>query len=148
MVKRLTLTEDHLKLIAAIKFDEFDMGKSVVTTVYENGAKETVTKEVEAGRTRYAWGVDQWNLFGGSDVIGDVAMIVGEWDNRIVGSENLPLGTRFPDEIENYLWDLYQYIWENLVYIESLVHYFCNKGGLTPGTYKCIDTKLNWVRED
>ena len=147
MIKRITLTEDHLKLISAIKFDEFDMSKTVVTTILEDGKKETVTREIEKGRDRYAWGVDQWNLFGGSDVIEDVAMIVGEWENRIPGTENQPLGARFPEDIESRLWDLYQYIWTNLVYIESLVHYFCNKGGLVPGTYKCVDTRMDWIKE-
>lgn len=147
MIKRLVLTEEHLKLISALKFDEFDMSKTVVTSVLTDGTKETVTRDIEEGNKRYAWGIDQWNLFGGSNVIDDVAMIIGDWETRIPGTENMPLGAHFPKEVEDHLWDLYQYIWTNLVYIESLVHYFCAKGGLTPGTYKCIDTEQRWVKE-
>lgn len=127
MIKKLTLTEDHLKLISAIKIEKFSFGP-------------------DSTHGELGWGINQYNLFGGTYVLEDVAIILGKYDQVIAGTEEDAEGPDFPDEVKNYMWELYQYIWENMVYIFSLVFYFATRGGLTPGTYKCKDTLKEWTK--
>lgn len=122
-IKKITLTEDHLRLISNIKFEKF--------TLSEGTASE-----------RFAWGIDQWNLFGGTFVLEDVSIIIGKYDQAY--DRDSATGPRFDKELENYMWGLYEYIYENLTFILDLVLKFSNKGGLKVGTYKCIDYELDW----
>lgn len=128
MIKKLTLTEDHIKLISAIKVEEFAFGAD--------------SKNGELG-----WGFNQYNLFGGTYVLEDVSIILGMYDRHIEGTEEDPQGVDFSDDDKAYMWGLYSYIWENMVYIMSLVLYYAGRGGITPGTYKCIDTLREWTKE-
>ena len=122
-IKKLNLTEDHLRLISNIKFEKFTFSQ---------------TPEIE----HFGWGIDQWNLFGGTYVLEDVSIIIGKYDLAIeVDGAN---GPRFNIELENYMWELYEYICDNLTFIMSLVLQYSTKGGLKVGTYKCIDYELNW----
>jgi hypothetical protein len=129
MIKKITLTEDHIKLISAIKVEEFAFGPN--SRVGELG-----------------WGFNQYNLFGGTFVLEDVSILIGRYDKHIVGTEEDPQGVDFEDEDKKYMWGLYQYIWDNMVYIMSLVLTFAGKGGISPGTYKCKDTLKDWVKVD
>ena len=56
-IKKITLTEDHLRLISNIKFEKFTVSQGTATE-------------------RFAWGIDQWNLFGGTFVLEDVSIIL------------------------------------------------------------------------
>ena len=127
MIKKITLTEDHLKLISAIKVEEFQFG-------------------ADSGNGELGWGFNQYNLFGGTYVLEDVAIILGKYDQHIEGTEEDPQGMDFPEDVKNYMWECYSYIWENMVYIMSLVLYYSTRGGLIPGTYKCKDTVREWTR--
>lgn len=127
MTKKITLTEDHLKLISAIKVEEFYFDK-------------------ESHNGELAWGFNQYNLFGGTYVLEDVSIILGLYDKHIPGTEEDPMGVDFPDDLKDYMWGLYSDIWENMVYIMSLIFYYTTRGGLTPGTYKCKDTLKEWER--
>lgn len=116
----LHLTEDHLKLIPFFGVQEF------------NDSNIGVSKEP---------------LFClGSHLLEDMAMILGKMDKAIPNTENDPEGRAFEDETENYLLDLHQYLIDNLFYIESLIHQFVTKGGITPGTYECIDSDFIWSK--
>lgn len=163
-IKKITLTEDHLKLIENINFEKFNFddkqkieelrGYALSLELKPKKKKDEVTendyyiekiKDLEANE-RFGWGIDQWNMFGGTYVLEDVALILGKLDQAIQGTEEDPTGRHFPLELEDYMWDLYRYIYENMEYIISLVLYYSNKGGLTPGTYKCIDNIKNWEK--
>ena len=78
----------------------------------------------------------------------DIALILGKFDQFVPGTEEDPLGRQYPKELEDYWWGLYDYIYLNMEYIISLVFWSVRNGGLTPGTYKCIDTIKNWEKED
>jgi hypothetical protein len=122
-IKRITLTEDHLRLISNIKFEKFVLNDS-------------------AWSERFAWGIDQWNLFGGTYVLEDISMIIGKYGEAIeIDGAN---GPKFNKELEDYMWEIYEYIVDNLTFIMDLVLKFSSKGGLKVGTYKCIDYELNW----
>jgi hypothetical protein len=128
-IKKLTLTEDHIKLIRAmnpVKFEFDDDSKNAHIGV----------------------GYDNFSIWGGSYLYEDIALVLGFFEESLEGTENDYTGRRYSPEREAYMNELYDFFDENLFYIESLVHQFCDKGGLTPGTYKCIDYQLNWEKID
>lgn len=127
MIKKITLTDEHLKLIENIKFEAFE---------FDN----------ESENTRFGWGIDQYSLFGGTYCLEDTSRILGCYDKHLPGTEDDPLGVDFPEDIKNHLWDLYYYLWDNMEYIISLVLSYINKGGLTPGTYQCLSTEKIWKK--
>lgn len=127
MIKKIELNEDLLKLIENIKFEAFEFNKD--------------SKNAHIG-----WGIDQYSLFGGTYCLEDTSIILGLYDKHIPGTENDALGVDFPEDIKNKLWGYYSYIWDNIEYIISLVLYYSNKGGLHPGTYKCIAEEKNWEK--
>jgi hypothetical protein len=128
-IKKLKLTEDHLRLIQYIKFQKFDFNEKKRSKI-----------------SHYGWGIDQYNLFGGNYVLEDIAIAIGKYDQMFEDTKEDATGPRFPQELEDYMMDLYEYIWTNLEFIESLIHQYVVKGGLTPGTYKCFDNELYWEK--
>ena len=163
-IKKITLTEDHLKLISNIRFEKFNFDeKQKLNRLKEyafdldlqpNSKDGEVSKndfilgEISDfdGNERFGWGIDQWSLFGGTYVLEDVAMIIGKFDKVIPESIEEPTGCRFPPELEEYMYGLYNYIYDNMEYIISLVLFYSTRGGLTPGTYKCINNIKNWEK--
>lgn len=127
MIKKITLTEEHLALIQNIRFEAFEFEPSSVNS-------------------RFGWGIDQYSLFGGTYFLEDASRILGCYDQHIPGTEEDPLGPDFPEELKNHLWGLYDYIWGNIEYILSLVLFYSSNGGLKPGTYKCKSTEKIWTR--
>lgn len=115
----LELTEDHLKLIRNIFYQDFDDDKC---------------------------GIDKNNLYGGNFILEDVAISIGRYNEMIPGSQDDYDGPKFTDELSEYMWNLHVYISENLHFIESLVHQFVVQGGITPGKYTCIDYEGIWKR--
>ena len=170
MIKKLTLTEDHIKLIKNIKFDAFDMGEYFSTegVNYAIGEIESskdnlkkfgtlrdellrVKEQLEIVSDKKeckAWGIDQWNLFGGTFVMEDVALILDHFGDFIPGTEESPMGKRYPKELEDYFWESYLFIVENLVLIINLIFYYVDKGGITPGTYKVNTKDMIWEKID
>ena len=118
-IKRITLDEDKIKLISNLTPIETE--KSVHYDI--NG------------------------LWGGSYLFEDMAMILGFYDEYIQGTEKDYEGKRYAPEKETYMHELYSWVISNIFYIESLVHFYASRGGLEPGTYKCIDTELYWEKE-
>ena len=126
--KTLTLTDEHIALISNIKFEKFVFDdkehysqlKSLVNDLELSKDKkakelnETTLNEIYnfEPHSRFGWGCDQWNLFGGTYVLEDIAMILGYFNQALEDSENLASGRRFPVELENKMYDLY----DNLVF--------------------------------
>lgn len=194
-IQKLKLTEDHLRLIRALRFDKISWGEKYNISKLDNivedlteahekigsaimhyeqnekvskhNLKFALEQEIainialeQAGKTReymkdfteerghYAWAVDQWNLWGGGYVFEDIARLIGRYDEVIPETINDTTGPRFPEELENYMLGLYNDIYNNLDSIVSLVFQFSTEGGLTPGTYKCINYQKVWERVD
>jgi len=126
---KIKLNEERLKLIENIKFEKFVF-------------------DMDTRNGRYGWGIDQYSLFGGSYALEDIALILGHWDEYIRGTENDPMGRHYPEELENHMWELYHYIWDNMEHIIRLVFYFNDKGGLTPGEYKFDTNNETWEKID
>lgn len=121
MLKKITLTEDHLKLIPMFFIQEFN--------------------DEEVGITKN-------QIFSlGSHLLEDMAIILGLTDKMIPNTKNDAEGAAFEDETEQYMLSLFEYISENLFYIESLIHQFVCRGGISAGTYKCKEEELIWEKE-
>lgn len=127
-IVRITLTDDILKVISGLRFEKFSFSK-------------------DSENKRYGWGIDEYGMYGGTYVLEDISILIGRYNEHIPGTEENPLGVEFPEELTNYMWEIHDYIVENLEYIENLIHTYINKGGLTPGTYKCKSNELDWIKE-
>jgi hypothetical protein len=126
-VLKITLTEDMLKLISNIHYGE--------------------VPQLDSSRHTVAYGIDFNSLYGGS-TLEDVAYIIGRYDEHIPGTEEDALGADFPKELKDYMFNMHVYIVDHIQDIEELVHWFSNKGGLKPGTYKCKSHERIWEREE
>lgn len=160
--KTLTLTNEHIALISNIKFEKFVFDdkehysrlKNLVSDLHLNQdadiekVNNNILDEIYNfnPHSRFGWGCDQWSLFGGTYVYEDIAMILGYFDQAIENSENLATGRRFPKELEDKMYTLYEYIYENLEDIFNLILTFISKGGLTPGVYELVN--YNWEKKE
>jgi hypothetical protein len=126
-LKSLTLTEDHIKLLQAIKF-------------------ETFVFDADSRNGRIGWGIDQYGPWGGNYPIEEIAFILGHFDKAIPGTEEDVDGRKFPEELQSYFFDIYKFITENMEYLFSLLIFYTDKGGLTPGTYKCNPRIKIWSK--
>lgn len=159
--KTLTLTEEHIALISHVKFEKFVFDDkehlSQLKGLVDNLKLDSVAKDYNNSLldeihnlnplARFGWGVDQWNLFGGTYVLEDVAMILGYFDQAIENSETLAGGRRFPEELEEKMYTLYEYICDNLEDILVLAFTFIPNGGLVPGVYEYVDYKWSKKKE-
>ena len=123
--KKITITEDHIKLLQAIKFESF---------IFDGDSRNG----------RFAWGIDQYAPWGGNFPIEEIALILGHWDDAIPESIDDYDGRKFPTELQNKFHD----ITENMEFMFSLLIYYTDKGGLTPGTYKCNPRIKEWSKID
>jgi hypothetical protein len=121
MIKRITLTDEHIRLISFLHFE-----------------KDKKRKELF---------IDLEDPYELSGRLQDIALVLGYRDKAIPGTESDPEGAAFPDEIEQHLLEVHHYVVDNLYYIESLIHQMFFKEPITPGTYKCIDTETVWEKE-
>lgn len=125
---KLTLTDEHLSLIANLKMGNIP-----------NNVDDMPMAKL---------GFDLNSLYGGAFLLEDISYILGCYDKHIVGTEERALGPSFPQELEDHMYNLHFYIIDNLENIEEIVHYFSNKGGLTPGTYVCKDWEHIWTKRN
>ncbi len=119
MIKHITLTDEHLKLINGFYLQED--GDDVV---YLN--------------KKY--------LYGGTHLLEDIANLLGYGDKYIKGTEEDADGKAFPDDVEKHLLEVHNYIVDNFYYIESLIHFYITRGGLTSGEYKCKTNDMIWEK--
>lgn len=120
MKKTLNLTADHLKLATF-----FDLQNE------EDGVK--INKKIM--------------LTEQSHILDDVSLILGLRDAVIPNTEEDADGRAFPDDIEKYMLDTYNYVKDNMYWIETLIHQQILKGGVTPGTYTCDTRDRMWSLE-
>lgn len=90
------------------------------------------------------FGVDTYDLYGGTNLWEDMALITGNFDQAIPGSETKPMGREFPEPIMEHLNELDLFIRENIENLENIVHQFSMKGGIKSGIYEAIDYEQIW----
>lgn len=118
MIIKLTLTEDHLKLVRMFNIVDYEEDVSIDKT-----AMLTVM----------------------SHILDDIALVLGLRDKAISGTEESADGAAYPDDVEKYMLDTYNYVRDNMYNIETLLHQFA-VDGVKPGTYKCKDSDLIWEK--
>lgn len=93
--------------------------------------------------------IDRKQVFcaGGMHLLEDMAMALNIYDRAIKGTEDDPEGKAFNEEDTERMLSLHKYVVDNLYYIETLIHQFATKGGLTKGVYKCKDNELIFEKE-
>ena len=116
---RITLTDEMLKLVSTIKIYDTDLPSGT-----------------PGGRI--IAGIESNSVYGGSDLLEDVSMAIGLYDEHINGTEEDPEGISFNKDIADKMYDMHDFVIKNLIVIEHLIHYWSNKGGLTEGTYDTI----------
>lgn len=122
MIRRLTFTKDHIKLLKLLKFDYDEKEETLLM--------EKINPYMLPGRLE------------------DLAMALGYQDKMIPGTEEDAEGAAFPDEVEDYLLEVHKYIIDNLHDIEVLIHQKAfEKECIGPGTYKFIESEGRWKKE-
>ena len=123
MLMKITLTEDHIKLIPFLYLQDME--------------EDTIV------------GINKEQMFClGSHLLEDMAMVLGLMDKMIPNTAEHPDGRAFEDEAESYMLEIYGYLSENLYWIEQLIHQYVVKGGITPGTYKCLAKDGIWSKDE
>ena len=165
--KKLTLTDEHIKLIQNIDFHSFEFGEPLPMQAVLDAMDRIEAMNPEDKRrfsglhsalfdirnrlneyndeaSQNGWGINQWNMFGGTYVMEDVALLTGHFGEEI---DNGAGGKVYKKDLEDHMWELYLYISYNMELIMKLVLWSISNGGLTPGTYKTTDKGINWVKE-
>lgn len=114
------ITPDHIALIKALNFQQF---------------------------TENQYGIDNYMLFFDDDVYKSVALLLGLYDKVIPETVESPLGAMYEEETQKYLDKMISDMVEHLVDYEEILHQFCDKGGLKPGKYTCLDNVKIWTYE-
>lgn len=126
-LKKIIVTDEHIKLLQAIKFESF---------IFDGDSRNG----------RIGWGIDQYGPWGGNYPIEDIALILGHWNDAIPGTENEVTGREYPKELHQHFFDLYEDITNNFELYFKLLIYMTDKGGLTPGEYKCNARTNEWTK--
>ena len=122
MIKRVNISEDILKLIPLFYLQQEGDNKIVL---------------------------DKTHMFClGNHLLEDMALALGLQDECIKGTENDPEGRAFSEEATERMLSLHQYLKDNFLEIESSIHQFAVKGGVTEGQYVCKDYELIWHKAD
>ena len=121
MILHLNLTEDHLKLV---RFFNIEDKEDDVLTINK---KVMLTMQTH--------------------ILDDVAMILGLRDKAIKNTEEDADGGAYPDDVEKYMLDTYNYVSDNIYLIETLLHQMVMEG-VKPGHYKADDASLVWEKVD
>lgn len=115
---KLKFTEDQISLIKGLRFERIN----------EN-----------------IYGIDNYNLWGGTFIWEDMAYILGKTDKIVKGTEEDVTGPKYDDETMEYFKDLDAFIVDNIQCIVEILLQFCDKGGIAPGkTYWAYDYQHIW----
>lgn len=90
------------------------------------------------------FGVNTQDLFHSGYVKEQIAAAIGRYDERDEDTANEIGGYVFPEATEDYIWDIYEYIRDNMFWIHSIIFAFM-KDGVKPGVYTCIDRVKVWT---
>lgn len=118
MKLKVTFNEDHIKLIKGLYFQDFN---SKV-------------------------GIDKYDIFGGTRLWEDMARILGVLDHIIPETIEDWDGAKFDEETTTKLRELANFLDENILSIEEILHQHCDKG-IRVGTYSCLDNVRIWTYE-
>ena len=114
---RLTFTDEHIRLIKALRPFVFD--NDIV-------------------------GLNPYNMYGGGHLYEDMARILDLMDKADKSTLDDAEGVRFDDETMKHLIELDEFISSNLSNIEEILHQFADEGIKAGVTYECSKTAHIW----
>ena len=133
MVVELKITKDLLKVLPLINIQHFE-------TEYHRKNVDSNGKEVNEIAIQQVLQIDTRNLLIGNDAIEDIAFAL-DIAPRCQADFN---GVRSYDKaVYDKLECLFDYIKDNLYYIESLIHQKCCEG-IKEGVYRARDNEMIW----
>lgn len=95
----------------------------------------------------YQYGVDIDALYSESHLYDFMALVLDLKDHQIPNTEENPSGAEYDDETTEKLRNLDEYIVTNILYIEEIIHQFCDVG-VKSGKYTCLAYNRIWKYED
>lgn len=158
------LTDEHIALIRSFYFQKLKSRELILPdsdSVTEEIDKEfsnsdavhkeeiltfcmKMLKQLKVQKMDDYYGIDTYGcLYGGNHLAEDMARILGYYDKVIPETMESPMGPRFPEEIENHLIELDEYIVSNLTNIEEILHQHCSEG-IKAGKYTSLDRTHIW----
>lgn len=172
---KIEFTEDHIKLIKNLRFEQIEpkfyvdschedvsvkaVGKgrfnvsALHRTIDENGNRSAfeVIAPIEIKSAQdygdNLYGIDTYNLWGGTYIYEDIAYIIGKMDKVIEGTLEDPDGPKFDEETTAYMDELASFIIDNLQNIEEILHQFCTVGIEAGVYYTCNPAQHLWSKE-
>lgn len=157
---KLKFTQEHIDLIKAINFETINFNEIIKNFEQYNtkvlmgntvgDIKEVCLCEIlDKYRINIdsIYGVDTYNLWGGTYLWEQMAYILGLNDKVIKGTEEDPTGPKYPEDVMNYMQDLAVFIFTHLEHIFQILLQFCTEGIQTDVTYWCYDYEKIWKKE-
>lgn len=121
MRKEIILKEEHLKLIPYLRIESANDTDITVSTIF--------------------------SICGGA-LLDDLSLIFGLRDKAIQNSEDSINGRSFPNDVEEYMLNAYNYVKDNFLDIEKLLHEYGSQHGLQIGTYIYNDETCQWIKKE
>lgn len=167
--RKITFNEDHIALIRAMLFEKLEnnydvisesenleivksFGKNYTVGIYpDKEAPMPITGKVKIlPANNYGdnhFGVDTYQLYGGTYLYEQMALILGKTDHVIPESLEDPTGPVYDDETMAYFYELDTFIREHVVDIFEILLQYCYEG-IKPGVvYWCYDNEHIWKKE-
>ena len=94
----------------------------------------------------YQYGVDIDALYSESHLYDFMALVLDLKDHQIPNTVENPSGAEYDVETTEKLRNLDEYIVKNILYIEEIIHQFCDVG-VKPGKYTCLAYNRIWKYE-
>lgn len=158
MKKKLTFNEEHIALIKALNFQQIDFDEIIKSfeqyntkvSIVENSVVDCTLGDILDNyriNIDSVYGLDNYNLWGGTYIWEQIAYIIGIQDHVIKGTEEDPTGPKYPIEDMEHMKDLDSFIITHLKDIFDILLQFCTEG-IQPGvTYWCYDYQGIWHKE-
>ena len=93
-------------------------------------------------------GINPNDIYGGANLLWDMAFILDKTDHIINGTESDPDGPKFDEETYKYLKDTDEFLMKNLMNIEEILHQFAAEGISPDVVYTCKSSQHIWTKED
>lgn len=167
--RKITFNEEHIALIKAMLFEKLENNYSVVSAsenleivksfgknytvgIYPDNetpipCKGKVRIEPESNFGDNHFGVDTYQLYGGTYLYEQMALILGKSDKVIPETLEDPMGPSYDDETMEHFIELDCFIRKHLTDIFEILLQYCDEGIKTGVTYWCYDNEHIWKKE-
>lgn len=94
------------------------------------------------------YGVCTNDYLGGTYLYEQMANILGYADKAIPETLENPCGALYEAEYQSKMEKYDDFLANNMLFIEEILHQFCGKGGLKPGIYTTLDRNRIWEYQE